>query len=76
MGLIGSYLGALYCGGSGVYMSPMSFIRHPPLWLKLISKHRGTHMQVNKNCVQVHSERKANLIDRLIFKACQCTHAY
>lgn len=45
MGLIGSYLGALYCGGSGVYMSPVSFIKDPTLWVTLISKHRGTHMQ-------------------------------
>lgn len=37
MGLIGSYLGAAYCGGSGFYMSPFSFIRNPPLWIKCIS---------------------------------------
>ena len=45
MGLIGSYLGAMYCGGSGFYMSPLSFIRSPTLWVRMISKHRGTHMQ-------------------------------
>ncbi|CAM9505542.1 unnamed protein product [Chrysoparadoxa australica] len=45
MGLIGSYLGTLYCGGSGFYMSPLSFIRHPPVWVEAISKHRGTHIQ-------------------------------
>mmetsp|Transcript_134 Transcript_134/g.153 ORF Transcript_134/g.153 Transcript_134/m.153 type:complete len:1054 (-) Transcript_134:272-3433(-) len=45
MGLIGSYLGCLYCGGSGYYMSPVTFIRNPPLWVELISKYGGTHMQ-------------------------------
>ena len=45
MGLIGSWLGALFCGGSGFYLSPVSFIRDPPLWVRLISRHRGTHMQ-------------------------------
>lgn len=45
MGLIGSYLGCLYCGGTGYYMSPISFIRSPPLWLEMISRYRGTHTQ-------------------------------
>lgn len=34
MGLIGSYLGAMYCGGCGVYMSPISFIKRPGLWIE------------------------------------------
>ena len=46
MGLIGSWLGALFCGGSGVYFSPAAFIRDPTLWVRLVSRHRGTHMQV------------------------------
>jgi acyl-CoA synthetase (AMP-forming)/AMP-acid ligase II len=29
MGLIGSYLGTLYCGGSGYYLSPISFLKDP-----------------------------------------------
>ncbi len=33
MGLIGSYLGVVYCGGSGVYMSPISFVKNPPMWV-------------------------------------------
>ncbi len=45
MGLIGSYLGLLYCGGTGYYTSPLSFIRHPLLWLQLLSEYRGTHTQ-------------------------------
>lgn len=46
MGLIGSVLALLFCGGSGFYMSPTSFIKRPALWVELISRHRGTHMQV------------------------------
>lgn len=45
MGLIGSYLALLYCGGSGYYFSPLTFIRNPTLWIQGISKFRGTHMQ-------------------------------
>ena len=45
MGLIGSFLGALYCGGCGYYLSPISFIRNPNMWIQSISKYRGTHMQ-------------------------------
>lgn len=45
MGLIGSFLGVLYCGGSGYYMSPLSFIRNPVLWVSSISRYRGTHIQ-------------------------------
>eukprot|EP00904_Undaria_pinnatifida_P011866 jgi/Undpi1/780/HiC_scaffold_10.g04244.m1 len=45
MGLIGSVLALLFCGGSGFYMSPVSFVKRPALWVELISRHRGTHMQ-------------------------------
>ena len=45
MGLIGSHLGALYCGGEGHFMSPVSFIKDPTLWLRCVSKFRGTHLQ-------------------------------
>lgn len=45
MGLIGSYLGALYCGGCGYYMSPFAFIKNPSVWVESISKYRATHMQ-------------------------------
>ena len=36
MGLIGSYLSCFYCGGSGVYMSPLSFIKNPIVWIETI----------------------------------------
>ncbi len=45
MGLIGSYLGALYCGGCGYYLSPMTFIKNPVLWIHCMSKFRATHVQ-------------------------------
>lgn len=45
MGLIGSYLGAMYCGGCGYYLSPYSYIRNPSVWIRSISKYRATHMQ-------------------------------
>lgn len=45
MGLIGSFLSCIYCGGSGYYMSPITFIKNPPLWLEMISKYHATHIQ-------------------------------
>jgi acyl-CoA synthetase (AMP-forming)/AMP-acid ligase II len=45
MGLIGSYLGVLYCGGSGYYMSPLSFLQRPMLWMEAVSKYQATHLQ-------------------------------
>lgn len=45
MGLIGSYLGVIYCGGSGFYMSPLTFLQRPMIWIEAISKYRGTHIQ-------------------------------
>eukprot|EP01039_Chlorochromonas_danica_P004978 gene4978-5466_t len=45
MGLIGSYLGALYCGGTGYYLSPISFLKDPVVWLRALSRFSGTHTQ-------------------------------
>lgn len=45
MGLIGSYLGLLYCGGTGYYISPISFLKDPMLWIRCLSKYNGTHTQ-------------------------------
>ncbi len=45
MGLIGSYLGALYCGGSGYYMSPFTFLQRPVIWIEAISRFQATHIQ-------------------------------
>jgi acyl-CoA synthetase (AMP-forming)/AMP-acid ligase II len=45
MGLIGSYLGVIYCGGSGYYMSPLSFLQRPMLWIEAVSKYQATHLQ-------------------------------
>jgi acyl-CoA synthetase (AMP-forming)/AMP-acid ligase II len=45
MGLIGSYLGVLYCGGSGFYISPLTYLQRPALWIEAISLYKGTHLQ-------------------------------
>jgi acyl-CoA synthetase (AMP-forming)/AMP-acid ligase II len=45
MGLIGSYLGILYCGGTGYYLSPLSFLQRPMLWIEAVAKYRATHLQ-------------------------------
>ncbi|MSW65127.1 MAG: AMP-binding protein [Actinobacteria bacterium] len=57
MGLIGSYLSLIYCGGSGVYMSPISFIRNPPMWIESVSSYKGTHLQA-PNFAYILSARK------------------
>ena len=45
MGLIGSYLGTLYCGGVGFFLSPISFLKDPNVWLRSMSRFQGTHTQ-------------------------------
>ena len=45
MGLIGSYLGVVYCGGTGYYLSPISYLKDPLIWLRTISRYGGTHSQ-------------------------------
>ncbi|WP_410585855.1 amino acid adenylation domain-containing protein [Amycolatopsis sp. lyj-23] len=42
MGLIGSLLGTVYCGGSCVTLSPASFVREPIRWLRAIGDYRAT----------------------------------
>lgn len=43
---VGSYLGVLFCGGSGFYLSPIDFLKNPLIWIKSISKYSATHTQV------------------------------
>ena len=43
MGLICSYLQTLYHGGTGYFMSPVTFVENPSLWMKAFSLFRGTH---------------------------------
>ncbi|CAM9953473.1 unnamed protein product, partial [Hapterophycus canaliculatus] len=45
MGLIGSLLGTLYCGGTGYYLSPLDFVRSPPTWITAVDRFRATHLQ-------------------------------
>ncbi|TYZ61922.1 hypothetical protein PybrP1_011302 [[Pythium] brassicae (nom. inval.)] len=61
MGLIGAYLGVIFNGGTGVYMSPFSFIRDPALWLRLIARHRATHLQA-PNFAYALCARKADRV--------------
>ena len=41
MGLIGSFLGTLYCGGRGYHSSPLAFVRDPTRWLRDVTKRVG-----------------------------------
>ncbi|CAM9541065.1 unnamed protein product, partial [Discosporangium mesarthrocarpum] len=45
MGLIGSVLGVLYCGGTGFYLSPLDFVRSPTTWMRAASDFGATHLQ-------------------------------
>lgn len=45
MGLIGSLLGALYCGGAGYFLSPIAFLQRPAGWIEAVSQYRATHLQ-------------------------------
>jgi len=45
MGLIGSYLGILYCGGTGYYTSPLTFVQRPVIWVEMVSRYGATHLQ-------------------------------
>lgn len=42
MGLIGTWLGALYFGAPSVLMSPLTFLTHPEQWLRAIHKYSAT----------------------------------
>jgi amino acid adenylation domain-containing protein len=42
MGLIGTVLQPLYCGGRCVLMAPAAFLQRPRRWLEAISRYRGT----------------------------------
>ena len=43
MGLVVSYLQILYHGGTGYFMSPVTFIENPGIWMKAFSLFHGTH---------------------------------
>jgi 1-acyl-sn-glycerol-3-phosphate acyltransferase len=42
MGLIGAWLGSLYCAYQLVVMSPLTFLAHPARWLWALHQHHGT----------------------------------
>ena len=43
LGLIVGLLSPLTMGGSVVAMSPFTFLKDPPIWMRAIHKYRGTH---------------------------------
>jgi len=43
MGLICSYLQPLYSGGTGYFMSPVTFVENPGIWIEAFSRYKGTH---------------------------------
>jgi acyl-CoA synthetase (AMP-forming)/AMP-acid ligase II len=45
MGLVGSHCGLVFCGGSGTYMSPVSFVQHPTLMIRAMATYHATHVQ-------------------------------
>ncbi len=55
MGLIGSNIALMYCGGTGVYMSPATFIRNPPLWIETVSNFGGALMYYYYIYVSIHN---------------------
>jgi acyl-CoA synthetase (AMP-forming)/AMP-acid ligase II len=42
MGLIGTILQPVYCGGRAYLMSPLTFVKHPLRWLQAISRYGAT----------------------------------
>ena len=64
MGLIGSYLGVIFCGGSGYYLSPLSFLQRPMLWIEAVSKYKATHLQAPNFAFKLTSRKfSANSYD-------------
>lgn len=57
MGLIGAWLGSLYCAAELVVMSPLSFIARPERWLRAIHRHRGTISAAPNFAYQMCTER-------------------
>ena len=66
MGLIGSYLGVLYCGGSGYYLSPLTFLQRPMIWIEAVSKYRATHLQAPNFAFKLTSRKfqPANYVNK------------
>jgi len=64
MGLVGSLVGVVHCGGRGFYMSPITFVKRPSVWLEAVSKFRGTHMQA-PNFAYALAVRKKNVSKQL-----------
>lgn len=59
MGLIGAILGSIFSGITTILMSPLSFIRKPHLWLKVISEYKAT-LSVAPNFAFEYCTKKIN----------------
>jgi acyl-CoA synthetase (AMP-forming)/AMP-acid ligase II len=62
MGLIGTFLSALYCRTPVVFMPPQAFIKDPASWLRRISEFRATYA-VAPNFAFAYSVRNIALED-------------
>jgi len=64
MGLIGSYLGLLYCGGRGYYTSPLTFIKDPTCVLRMVQEFGGTHVQMPNFAFKLLTKRQKQKVRR------------
>ena len=61
MGLIGSVITTFYTNYTGIYMSPLTFIKKPLLLLELCSEYRCTHLQTPHFIFPLLTRRWSNL---------------
>ncbi len=62
MGLIGTFLTAIYCRTPTVFMPPQAFIKSPALWLRCISDYRAT-ATVAPNFAFIYSVKNVQIED-------------
>lgn len=60
MGLIGTFLTAIYCRTPTVFMPPQAFIKCPALWLRCISDYRAT-VTVAPNFAFIYSMKNVQI---------------
>ena len=59
--------GLLYCGGVGIYLSPISFLKDPTIWFEdnLIEQgnaHAGSKLCVSSQCTKFKELLKRNKV--------------
>ena len=62
MGLIGTFLTAIYCRTPTIFMPPQAFIKSPALWLRCISDYRAT-ATVAPNFAFIYSVKNVQIDD-------------